>query len=89
MTEEEERKYEEQINDLTNRLNIRNAEIASLKEKMDSGNYEDLDKCFERLDKLARESKMDRELKDDLLNMLEVEDFLLNGPGRSFDEKYN
>lgn len=93
MTEEESKGYEKQIEDLKSRLDERNSKISFYKKRLDElkicGNYKEIDSCIAELDKLLMECKMDQELREDILNMLEVEHFLECGNGRTFDVEYD
>ncbi len=89
MNEIEEREYVEQIEKLYANLNKRNEKIAFYQEKMEGlDDYQEIDRCIKALDKLLKECKLDKQLKDDLLNMLEVEHFLEFGSGVNFDPEY-
>ena len=89
MTEEEEQEYTEQLNMLTCKLDKRDKRVKFFKEKLKNiTEYDDIDFYIQELDKMLLECKMDRDLKDDILNLLEVEHFLECGPGRTFDPEY-
>ena len=85
--------YDEQMEFLKSRLNKRNDRIAFYEKRLDElkmlGDHDEIDRCIPELDKLLKECKMDQELKEDIVNMLEVEHFLEFGNGRTFDVEYN
>jgi hypothetical protein len=89
MNETEEREYTEQIEQLYVKLQKRNEKIALLQKNLSTmESYEELDDQIKKLDILLKESKLDRELSDDIQNMLEVEHFLECGNGQNFDPEY-
>ena len=91
MTETEEREYNEQLNTLIAKLDKRNEKIEYYKKKLEENSVDDLgdiDFYIEELDKMLVECRMDNELKEDILNMLEVEHFLEFGNGQNFDKEY-
>ena len=89
MNETEEREYADQIEQLYAKLEKRNEKIAFLQEKLDDvSDYENIDEHVKKLEILLKECKLDKELSNDLQNMLEVEHFLENGNGQNFDPEY-
>ena len=88
MTQEEEQEYTEQINSLHTKLTERNERIAFYQDKIKNVGYDEIDECIEQLEQLKKESNLDRELSEDIQNMLEVENFLECGAGRAFDHEY-
>ena len=88
--EQELVEYDKQLNDLNERLDKRNEKTKFIKGNLEENTYgkKDMESWIKTLDKLRRESRMDIELKDDILNMLEVEHFLAYGNGQNFDQEY-
>ena len=81
--------YFEQIKQLYAKLEKRNKKIAFLQEKMDNAtDYQNIDEYIKKLETLLEECKIDRELGNDIQNMLEVEHFLEFGNGQNFDPEY-
>jgi hypothetical protein len=89
MNETEDAEYTELIKELYLRLENRNKIIEFLRDKLDDlSDYQNTDEHIKKLEILLKESKLDRELSNDLQNMLEVEHFLENGNGQNFDPEY-
>jgi len=89
MNETEDSEYTELIKELYLRLEQRNKKIKFLREKLDDvSDYQNTDEHIKKLEILLKECKLDRELSNDLQNMLEVEHFLENGNGQNFDPEY-
>ncbi len=88
--EQELVEYDKQLNDLNERLEKRNEKTKFIKGKLEENAYDkkDMESWIKTLDKLRRESRMDIELKDDILNMLEVEHFLESVDNLLIDEGY-
>ncbi len=89
MNDTEKQEYADQIDHLYAKLDKRNEKIAFLRERLENaGTYENIDEHIKKLDILMAECKLDKELSNDILNMIEVEDFLENGAGKSADYDY-
>ena len=89
MNETEDSEYAELVKDLFLRLEQRNKKIEFLREKLDDvSDYQNTDEHIKKLEILLKECKLDRELSNDLQNILEVEHFLEHGNGQNFDPEY-
>jgi hypothetical protein len=89
MNETEDREYTELVKELYSRLEKRNEKIVLLREKLnDVSDYQNIDEHIKKLEMLLKESKLDKELSNDLLDILEVEHFLEHGNGQNFDPEY-
>jgi hypothetical protein len=85
----EKDEYEEKGKEIQKRIEERAIEISALQKKLkNTKTVEELETLTQRLDILLKEVKMDQELNEDILNMLEVEHFLTYGNGQNFDPEY-